>query len=409
MIGEEIRDYRVPDFHQLTPKTEIQSRIDRAQKILVKQGLDALLIVYPIDLFYFSWTMQDGYLLIPFHGNPTLFVRKDLSRARAESSIDEVIGLDSFRNLGVMVNERLGNEPRRLGIELDVLPVSWFRRYESFWPSAEFVDAGPMIMDLRSIKSDFEVRFMRQAGDLAREVYAQVSHLLRPGLTEIELAGLITKEAYAGGHQNYMRARKFNQELYTWHVISGESGGIVSAIDAPFGGYGLSPAFPVGGSHKVIRRGESVLIDFGLCSSGYQVDLTRMFSIGIPSPLIEDSYYALTSIEAELVENLRPGVLCSSLYEMAIDKADQLGFRDVFLGPKGLKSRFVGHGIGLEMGEPPFLAPGFDAPLSDRMTVALELKMVFQGLGAVGLENTLFVQKSGPEKLTTASEAFTIV
>ena len=409
MIGNEVRDYRVPEFHQLTPKTEIRSRIDRAQEIVVEQGLDALLIVYPIDLFYFSGTMQAGYLLLPSHGKPTLFVRRELSRARAEASINEVVGLESFRNLGLLVNERLGSEPRRLGIELDVLPVSMFRRYESFWPSAEFVDAGPMIMDLRSIKSDFEVNWMRQAGDLARKVYSQISYLLRPDLTEIELAGLITKEAYSGGHQNYMRARKFNQELYNWHVISGESGGIVSAIDAPFGGYGLSPAFPVGGSQKVIRRGEPVLVDFGLCLGGYQVDLTRMFSIGMPCSTIKDSYDALTLIEDELVENLRPGVSCSSLYEMAVTRAEQLGFGDAFLGPPDLKSRFVGHGVGLEMGEPPFLAPGFDAPLKDRMAVALELKMVFPNLGAVGLENTLLVRKTAPEKLTTASEAFTVV
>ena len=69
MIGDGIRDYRVPDFHELTPKIEIQSRIDCAREKVVEQGLDALLVVYPIDLFYFSGLGIDDLVLI---GNGSL-------------------------------------------------------------------------------------------------------------------------------------------------------------------------------------------------------------------------------------------------------------------------------------------------------------------------------------------------
>ncbi|MCJ7808672.1 MAG: M24 family metallopeptidase, partial [Desulfobulbaceae bacterium] len=75
-------------------------------------------------------------------------------------------------------------------------------------------------------------------------------------------------------------------------------------------------------------------------------------------------------------------------------------------GPTGLKARFVGHGLGLEISEPPYLAPGNDKPLQDGMTVALELKMVFPDRGAVGLENTLYIGGDGPVNLTPVDEGF---
>ena len=399
-------EYRVPDFHQLTPATEIQSRIDRAHASIAEQDLDALLIVYLVDLYYLTGTAQDCHLLLPVKGPPLLMVRRELSRAKAESAIDDVVGLKEFGNLVTLVNNRLGAPPRRLGLELDVLPVDRFRRYQSLWPSTEMVGATPIIMGLRSVKSEFEVSWMRRAGDLARKVYTQVPRLLRPGLTEIELADLMTREAYPGGHQNYLRTRVFNQEVFSWHVISGESGGVVSSINAPFGGYGLSPSFPVGASRKVIRPGEPVLIDFGFCLDGYHVDLTRMFSIG-PSPsIVKDAYQALGLIEAELLQNLQPGILCGSLFERAKNKAEQLGFGEAFLGAPGFKVRFAGHGVGLELSEPPFLSQSSDATLQEGMTVALELKMVFPGIGAVGLENTILVKETGPEKLTLADEEY---
>ena len=74
------------------------------------------------------------------------------------------------------------------------------------------------------------------------------------------------------------------------------------------------------------------------------------------------------------------------------------------MGPPGHKTRFIGHGIGLEIGELPFVAEGHDYPLEQGMTFAVEPKMVFPGKGAVGIENTFAVTKDGVEKLTPADE-----
>ena len=75
------------------------------------------------------------------------------------------------------------------------------------------------------------------------------------------------------------------------------------------------------------------------------------------------------------------------------------------MGPPDYKTRFIGHGIGLEIDEYPFIAQNHDYPLEEGMTFALETKMVFPGEGAVGIENTFVVGKGGVEKLTPAEEA----
>jgi Xaa-Pro aminopeptidase len=401
--------YQVPDFHRLTPSSEIKRRLAGLQAALLESGLDAALLVYPVDLFYFTGTLQAGHLLVPSHGPAVLLIRRDLDRARAESPLDGILELTSFNELPGRLRESLGPDPATLGMELDILPVNLFQRYQALWPRTRFVDVSPLVMELRAVKSEYEIQCMRRAGELADRVYGRIPEMMKPGQTEMELAGLITSEAYAGGHQNQLRMRAFDLDMYTWHVISGESGGIRSVIDAAFAGYGVSPAFPMGASQKIMRRGESILIDFGICLDGYQVDLTRMFSLGPPPNIITEACQALAEIESVLMQNLYPGQPAGPLFDLAVDRAEKLGFGEAFLGTPGRKVRFVAHGLGLEINEPPIVAPGRTQVLCEGMTVALELKMVFPGVGAAGLENTVAILADGPKKLTLAREDLVMV
>jgi Xaa-Pro aminopeptidase len=83
--------------------------------------------------------------------------------------------------------------------------------------------------------------------------------------------------------------------------------------------------------------------------------------------------------------------------------AEKLGYKDSYLGPPGLQTRFIAHGIGLELNEYPFIARGQSYPLEKGMTFAVEPKIVFPGEGSVGIENTVAVTEKGYEVLTPAS------
>jgi Xaa-Pro aminopeptidase len=84
--------------------------------------------------------------------------------------------------------------------------------------------------------------------------------------------------------------------------------------------------------------------------------------------------------------------------------AEKLGYKDSYLGPPGLQTRFIAHGIGLELNELPFIAQGQSYSLEEGMTFAVEPKIVFPGEGSVGLENTVVVTKNGYEILTPVSQ-----
>jgi Xaa-Pro aminopeptidase len=170
------------------------------------------------------------------------------------------------------------------------------------------------------------------------------------------------------------------------------------------GGLGLSPAFPVGASRKVMKAHEPILVDFGTCYHGYQVDETRMFSIGKMAQKFIDAYQACREIHDAILAQTRPGTDCEALFKMTIPLAEKLGYKDSYLGPPGLQTRFIAHGIGLELNELPFLAQGQQYPLEEGMTFSMEPKIVFPGEGSVGIENTVLVTSNGYEILTPVEQ-----
>jgi Xaa-Pro dipeptidase len=245
---------------------------------------------------------------------------------------------------------------------------------------------------------------MRKAGEIGKKVYRQAKKILKKGMTEIEFGGLLEATAKKYGHEGLLRVRSLNYEAYTWHVLSGLSGGIVSQSDSPMGGLGLSPAFPVGASLKKMKAHEPILVDFGTCLHGYQADETRMFSIGKMKQKFVDAYKACKEIHDAVLEETQPGADCETIFLKTVRLAEELGYKDNYLGPSGLQTRFIAHGIGLELNELPFIAQGQSYPLEEGMTFAVEPKIVFPGEGSVGLENTVVVTKKGYEILTPVSQ-----
>jgi Xaa-Pro aminopeptidase len=383
-----------------TPAKEIEDRHRKLRKRMEAAGMEAFLVAQKMDCFYLSGTAQDAFLFVPLDGKPLLLVKRELERARAESPLEHVAALSSFPALLSLVAEHAGRPPRILGLEMDLLPVKDYLRLQSVFPDSKLVDGSGIIRDLRKIKSPFEIDLMRKAGDIAKKVYREAGNILREGMTEIEFAGLLEATAKKLGHEGLLRVRSFNYEAYSWHVLSGSTGGIVSQSDSPMGGLGLSPAFPVGASRKVIKAREPILVDFGICYQGYQADETRMFSIGKMPLEFAHAYEACREIHDAVLAATRPGADCEDLFLRTLELARALGYEDSYLGPPGLQTKFIGHGIGLELGEPPFLAQGQSYPLEEGMTFAVEPKIVFPGEGSVGIENTVVVTKDGYEILT---------
>ncbi|MDX2481323.1 MAG: Xaa-Pro peptidase family protein [Desulfuromusa sp.] len=380
-------------------------RYQALQKLLQQQDIAGAILLQNSDLFYFTGSIQRGLLYIPAEGEPIYLVIKDYNRACLESALCQIQNIRSIRELPALLQKKGFKLPQRIGMELDVLPVLQFQRYQKLFPAAEVSNVSPLIRKVRAIKSEYELGIMQESALIAKKTYEQVKNIVAVGTTDLEVAAELECFARKEGHQGIIRFRSFNSELYFGHVFSGSDGAVPTYLDAPLGGLGLSSAVGQGAGDKSIKAGEPIIIDFIVAYDGYLVDQTRTLSVGPLPDSLQQAYADMLKVQDKLNTLARPGIVWGDIYQQCCGLAVDLGYKDNFMGAAGAQVSFIGHGIGIEVDEYPFIAKGFDEQILEKnMTFAFEPKAVFPGVGAVGIENTWRVTVDGIERITFASE-----
>jgi Xaa-Pro dipeptidase len=180
--------------------------------------------------------------------------------------------------------------------------------------------------------------------------------------------------------------------------------------DTPLGGMGLNPSFGQSAGLKLIERNEPIIIDFAGCVDGYLSDQTRVFAIGSISERLQRGYDDMLAVQRRMTEIAMPGASWGGVYDECLALAVEMGYGDSFMGSKGSQVSFIGHGLGIEIDEYPFIARGFkDMKLEVGMAFAFEPKVVFPGEGAIGIENTFYISNDGLKQLTHSSEELVIL
>jgi Xaa-Pro dipeptidase len=392
---------------ELTPKEEINDRIERLQSFLKKEKVKSCLILQNVDLFYFSGTIQRSYLSIPDEGEALLMVQKDLDRARRESPLKNILPIKHARSIASVLKKQGGL--KRIGLEWDVLPVSQFKQLEKIFPQSEFVDISKAIKQVRMIKSPYEIDQLRSSAQILDEVFEYAKRVLKPGMTEIEAESLLIELGRRRGHQGLTRMRAWNQDMVNACVLSGNSGSVPTHLDVSVIGPGISPAYPQGSSYNLIKTDVPIQIDFSIAYNGYITDGARTYVIGTLPQRLEEAYKTTLEIRDEMERIARPAIPCSHLYHLASQIVKRRGLKDYFIGTKKNQAPFVGHGIGLEIDELPLLARGFSQPLEIGMVFAFEPKFIFPEIDAVALEDDYTVTEDGVEKLTHADDRLIVM
>ncbi|NLX19336.1 MAG: aminopeptidase P family protein [Desulfobulbus sp.] len=391
-----------------TPKSEVDNRIAAFQTSLDQLKIDGALIMHHTNLFYLSGTSQSAHLFVPRSGRPLLMVRKSFERARQESTIEDIIEIKSLKMIPGILEDR-GYASADVGLELDVIPYNTWQFYTKIFNRSTFTDISEPLKRIRTIKSAYEIGLLQKACEILDEVFADVPSWLREGMTEIELASLFEAGMRRRGYGGCSKMRAFNQDFFLGNVTSGASGAVPTYFDGPVGGPGLTPANnPHGAGWKVIRRNEIVYIDYTCVINGYTGDAARMFVIGDVAGHLRQAHTVSLAIQAELVDMIKPGVICEDVYARSTELAEQAGLADHFMGIGNSRVRFIGHGLGLELDEYPIFAKGVKMPLAEGMTFAIEPKFVFAD-GAIGAENTYVLRHNGPQVLTHAPESIICV
>jgi Xaa-Pro aminopeptidase len=390
------------DLLQKVPESEVKARVKRFQQKLAQIGVDGALITQNIDLYYLIGTMQNGVLYVPQTGEPLFYAKKSVTRARQEASVT-VEEMGRMSELGEKIKAKFG-VPKKLGLEMDVLPYGLATRYLRLFPEAEVVDVAFPLRFVRAVKSEYELNHLREAAKHLNEIIASLPEYIAVGVSELELSAKIEYVLRQKGNIGIYRMRAYNQELCLGMVASGAAAATPTYFDGPAGGLGLTTASPQSASRKTFQPGEPILVDISTVVEGYIIDQTRMAVIGELDSDLERAYHVAVEIIREVEKLGRPGASWQSLYLRALEMAESAGLKEHFMGYGKDQVKFLGHGVGLELDELPVLAKGFDQPLETGMVIAIEPKFTFPGRGVIGIENTYLVTEEGLKALTIASE-----
>jgi Xaa-Pro aminopeptidase len=377
----------------LSPKSEIESRIKNLQSQM--GDMDGALLFHAVDICYFTGTAQDGLVYIPRDGEPVVMMKRSLERAREESPL-EVRPLKNMRNL----KSDLGIPAKAtVGLEMDVLPCSFYFKVNKALEDARFVDVAERIKHIRSVKSEFELALLKEAARILEAGFSSVPDFVEEGMKEVDLICRIESVMRSMGHQGSLRFRRFNSIVPLGHVMSGAEAAFPSFLASPSGGRGTSLIFPQGAGFAKIKRNEPIFVDCVGIYNGYIADATRIFSIGKLDAKLQDAYQATCQIEETVAGELQAGRTGRELFELSEATGEKLGYQDFLGGTNGNKCGFVGHGVGLELDEYPVIGP-LDHAVQSNMTIAIEPKIIYPDKGVLGIEDTFLTTTNGAKSLT---------
>lgn len=378
-----------------------EDRLKILQDTIQELGLSAALFFYSRDVLYYTGTAQPSYLVV-LPQEYFLFVRSGFEFALSEAFIPKDKMLEERRLENVYDKVFSGMKARRkIGTELDILPATQFQEFKKLFSGYEFVDISPVVLEQRKRKDASEINKIREACEAIDLGHNAVLATLKEGITELELAAAVENAHRVAGHEGIFFMRQPDFFMSRGPISSGPNLFKISGVVYSITGVGLSPSVPAGPSRRSISKGDPVIVDIPTLVNGYHADQTRSYVLGRANEKIESMYYKLKEIADFLIEDIKPGIECSKIYKMAIERSKELRVTNAFLNfGKGRKSHIIGHGVGLELNEPPVLSDYDDSEVSDGYVVALDMHMMDENIGVVKLEDMILITNNGNEILT---------
>lgn len=377
-------------------KQDIPVRLQRLQKRMAEQRLDALLITSIPNLIYATGTFVDGYLYLPQEGDAVLFIRRPKTFTG-----DRVVPIRKPEDIPARLADYAIAAPSTIGLEDDEISAAEWLRLTAAFPQACIQPAGMLIKKGRAIKTPFEQALCRDTCAAHARLFNDVPTLYRPGMTELEWVVEIENLFRRNGHLGIFRTAGFRLEAFLGTVLSGDNAEAPSPYDFALGGAGQDASFPVGMTGGPLQNGQSTLVDYSFNRHGYLSDLSRVYANGALPETASICHQIALDIQDAVLTLAKPGIPCNKIWELAEQMVARNGMQEFFMGHRQ-QAKFIGHGVGLQINEPPVFTPRDTTLLEEGMVMALEPKFTLPGVGAVGVENTFLMTENGFEKLTAA-------
>ncbi|MDD5533280.1 MAG: Xaa-Pro peptidase family protein [Syntrophales bacterium] len=374
-------------------------RIESLQALLRNRGPGSALLCYSRNILYYTGTAQPSWLVVSpdYYG---LFVRSGLDFALREVNIpsERVTGERKLERIRDLAGEAFGSEP--IGVELDILTAEQYLLLRRTFPGREFVNVSGAVLEQRKSKDASEIEKIEAACDAVHAGHMAAVATLREGISELELAAAVENAHRLAGHEGTFFIRQPDFFMSRGPLASGPNLLRPSGVVYTITGVGLSPSVPAGPSKRLIARGDLVMVDIPTLVDGYHADQTRTYCLGRAAAEAREMYGGLKQIADRLAGSMRPGMTGRRVYSMAEEAAKELGMQNEFQSfGRGRKARIIGHGIGLELNEPPVLSDSDNTELSENSVIAIDMHMMNDKC-AVKLEDMVLVRSKGNRILT---------
>lgn len=354
-------------------------RIGALRRKLARAGLSGQLVTFLPDVRYLAGFTGSSAILAVTRRRARLFTdSRYATQAREEvqaAEIDIVKGSPA-----VSAVQWLAAQPGvdLAGFDAAHTTVAELKRWRSELPSRlrrTFFEElpAPFVEQLRMVKDEDELAIISEAALVGCALFDHILEFLRPGVSEIDVAAELEHEA-----------RKMGAEGMSFDTIVAS---------------GTRSAMPHGRATeaKLPRRG-FVTLDFGIILKGYCSDMTRTVFLGSPRPGERKAYEAVLEAQENAVNAVAPGASCAEVDEAARSILRREGFGEAF-------SHATGHGVGLEIHEPPRVGAGQSARLAAGMVVTIEPGMYLAGQFGIRIEDMVAVTRNGGKVLTPAPKA----
>jgi len=344
---------------------------------MAEAGLDAILITSPENSRYLSgFVLMPGEEKVAGHSGQLLITHERaiilLDFRYLEQAASEVKDFELYQVKGKLAGqwgELLGlTGVKRIGFESWHLTFGARQELASAVPDIFLIPTENWVEDFRIIKDAEELRFLERACRLADQAFLEAINLIHPGFTEKQIAWELESRLRKG------EAEGIAFELL---VLAGAHSSLVHGRP----------------SSKRWRKGEQLLIDFGVIVGGYHTDCTRMVFAGSPHEKQTELYNLIFQAQSAALEAIRPGMSGIEADRVARQIIEEAGYGEAF-------GHGLGHGVGLATHEKPGLNTVNEDVLEEGMVFTIEPGIYLPGWGGTRLEDMVVLEKEGPRRLS---------
>jgi Xaa-Pro aminopeptidase len=353
----------------MSTSTRGWKRVAKLQKEMRKRKLDAFFVTRASNLHYlFNFMPSSGFGIVWAHH--AVFV----TDFRYETAANRAVkGAQVIIHRGTMMDELKKNRRLRLtgkvAVEADQMTVDFFEALKSFNSGASFQPLSNVVEEIAACKEPDELDKIQKAIWITEHVLHDLLNMLKPGITEIDLAAEVI-----------YRHRKY-----------GASGDSFDAIIAAGPNSALPHATP---SNRKIRKGDFVTLDVGCFYEGYSSDITRTVVVGKPAPRQKRIYDIVLKANQKAIRTIKSGMDGFDVDKVARDIIKKAGY-----GPKF--GHGLGHGLGMEVHAFPRLSRLMHVKLKPNMVVTIEPGIYIPRWGGVRIEDDVCIKRGGCEVMTS--------